>query len=152
MQRFVLPLVLSVLGACASTASLPAGEPVGEPMLAQEIVQFATVHADPSAFYERTVLVEATATAVCKKAGCWMQIEDQGQKAMVRWESGCGGKYKFPEVVGQRVLIQGSFYPKTITQEDAEHIEEEAGGGVEIEREGYEFNASSVLVLDGKTS
>ena len=67
---------------------------------------------------------------------------------MVRWESGCGGKYAFPPgAVGRRVLIQGSFYPKTISEEDAEHLEEEAAEGVVIPREGYEFNASAILVL-----
>ena len=50
------------------------------------------------------------------------------------------GKYAFPEsAVGERVLIQGSFYPKVISEEDARHIEEEAGGAMKVEREGYEF-------------
>jgi len=95
------------------------------------------------------VLVEATVEAVCAKKGCWMKVADEGRVAMVRWEAGCGGQYKFPmDAVGKRVLIQGSFYPKSISAEDAEHIAEEAGGKVEIPREGYEFNASSVLILE----
>ncbi len=54
-------------------------------------------------------------------------------------------KCAFPKsAVGKRVLIQGSFYPKVISAEDAEHLEAE--GAAEIEREGYEFNASAVLI------
>jgi hypothetical protein len=67
----------------------------------------------------------------------------------VRWESGCGGKHTFPtDAVGKRVLIQGSFYPKTISAADAEHLAEESGGKLDVQREGYEFNASAVMILD----
>jgi len=68
---------------------------------------------------------------------------------MVRWETGCGGKYAFPaEAVGKQVMIQGSFYPKTISPEDAEHLQEEAAEGVVIPTETWEFNASAVVVLE----
>ncbi len=147
-SRLVLALALFA-AACASTPTLPPGEIVGEELLPQEIVAFASVDAEPEPYFERTVLVEATATAVCQAAGCWMQIEDQGRTAMVRWETGCGGKYAFPpEIAGQRVVIQGSVYPVTLSDEDLEHLQAEAGEDIEIRREGYEFNASSVLVLE----
>ncbi len=143
-------LLLS-LAACA-TYDLPAGDHVGLDMQPRQPVAFATVDAAPSDFFNRTVLVEATATAVCAKAGCWMQIEDEGKTAMVRWETGCGGEYAFPqEIEGKRILVQGSFYPKTISPEDLEHMQEEAGREVEIEAEGYEFNASAVLVVEEAT-
>lgn len=137
--------------ACTSAPpALPPGEAFGEPLVAQEqVVPLATVDANPSAYFERTVLVEATVEAVCKRAGCWMQIADEGRTAMVRWETGCGGKYVFPqEAVGRRVIVQGSFYPKTISPEDVEHLQEEAGEAIAIEAEGYEFNASAVLLID----
>ena len=148
LNRLFLAVALTLTGACASTPVLPAGDAIGEPMEPKQTVTFATVHANPSEYFEQTLLVEATATAVCVKAGCWLQIEDSGSTAMVRWESGCGGKYMFPEdIAGRRILIQGSFYPKELTEADAEHMQEEAGTEVEIERDGYEFNASAVLVL-----
>lgn len=143
-----LALALAFPG-CKTTHELPPGQVVGEPIVAQETHRFAVVDAEPAKFYEKTVLVEATVTAVCKKKGCWMKVEDQGKVAMVRWESGCGGQYVFPmDAVGKRVVIQGSFYPKKISAADAEHMAEEAGAKVEIPREGYEFNASSVLILE----
>jgi len=149
-MKHLLTLIVTLLAcaSCQAPASLPAGDTFGEPIVARAIVPFATVHAAPSDYYEQTLLVEATTTAVCLKAGCWMQIEDAGQTAMVRWETGCGGKYVFPEdLVGRRVVIQGSFYPKELSDEDAEHLQEEAGGELDIEREGYEFNASAVLLI-----
>ncbi len=129
---------------------LPSGEIVGEALLEElQVVEFATVDADPKSYFEQTVLVEATATAVCQRAGCWMQISDDESTARVRWETGCGGKYAFPaDLAGKRILIQGSFYPTTLSEEDAEHLQSEAPEGVVIEREGYEFNASSIVILD----
>ena len=95
------------------------------------------------------MLVEATVTAVCKSAGCWMQVEDEGRKAMVRWETGCGGKYAFPaDAVGERILIQGSFYPKEISPEDLEHLQGEADEGVTFLAKGYEMNASAVVLTE----
>ncbi|MEX1026016.1 MAG: DUF4920 domain-containing protein [Planctomycetota bacterium] len=153
-MKHLMPAFLIVLVAgCASTASdvqstLPEGTAFGEPMAAQPVVSLATVEADPSAYYERTLLVEATATAVCQKAGCWMKVEDGDTQAIVRWEAGCGGAYEFPrDLAGQRVIIQGSYYPKTISPADAEHMQEEAGRTVEIAQEGHEFNASAILVV-----
>lgn len=141
-------LVLSLLGACAAP-QLPAGTPIGEAMEADTIHQFATVDASPTEYFNRTVLVEAGVVNVCKKAGCWIQIEDEGKTALVRWETGCGGKYKFPmEAIGKRILIQGSFYPKELSDEDREHMKEEAGEDLEIRPDPYEFNASSVMILE----
>lgn len=141
-------VLLAFLAACASTAELPAGESVGQPLVAMPAVGLSAVSADPEAFANRTVLVEATAEAVCQRAGCWMQIEESGVVAMVRWETGCGGLYEFPEAaVGRRVLIQGSVYPKVLSDDELEHLVAEAGPGVEIERTGFELNASAVLVV-----
>lgn len=158
-MKILTALLLSaavLTSACSSThespakaATLPAGQPYGEAMQAQPSVRFAVVDAEPPKYFNKTLLVEATVKAVCKKKGCWMQVEDEGRTALVRWETGCGGKYTFPmEATGKRVLIQGSFYPKKLTKEDAEHMEEEAGGKMSLPLDGYEFNASSVLVLE----
>lgn len=134
---------------CSTTHELPQGRVIGEAIQPQETHRFAVVDAEPAKFFDKTVLVEATVQAVCLTKGCWMKVEDQGKVAMVRWEAGCGGQYAFPvDMVGKRVLIQGSFYPKKISEADAAHIQEEAGKKIEIPLEGYEFNASSVLVIE----
>ena len=117
--QFLAPAALCVFAACASTTteqSIPNGAWTGEAATIDTVVQFAEVDANPSAYYDRTVFVEATAFAVCKKMQCWMQIEDQDHWATVRWDSGCGGNYKFPEeATGQRVVVQGELYPKELT-------------------------------------
>lgn len=148
-MRTAILLLTLVLTACQATSKLPEGQDFGEKLEARTIHKFALLDAEPAKFFNQTLLVEGTVKAVCLKKGCWMQIEDQGRVAMVRWESGCGGKYAFPmDSAGKRILIQGSFYPKQITAEDAEHLQEEAGGKLELKLDGYEFNASAVRILN----
>lgn len=156
LLRSLSLLLLVCVAACRTTPDAP-GEPrgvhFGEPLEPRPALPYSVVVSSPSDHLERTLLVEATVTAVCKKKGCWMQVEDGGETAMVRWESGCDGKYAFPaDAVGKRVRIQGSFYPKTISPEDAEHLQQEAGGGgviaVAIPEETWELNTSAVVVLD----
>jgi len=150
-RTLVASAALLLLAACAATPETPqppAGQHIGRAFQTLEPVAFAVVDADPAAYYDKTVLVEATITSVCQSMGCWMQIEDQGKTAMVRWESGCGGEFAFPkDAAGKRVWVQGSFYPKTISEGDAAHMEEESGGTLKVAREGYEFNSNAVLVL-----
>ena len=137
--------LLAALTACTVTQSRRYGEPLED----KPALSYAVVSTAPADYYEQTLHVTANVVAVCQKAGCWMQIEDGGRTAMVRWESGCGGQYTFPaDAVGKRVMIQGSFYPKTISPEDAEHLQEEAAEGVVIPTETWEFNASAVVVFD----
>lgn len=150
IHRIAFVTVLAISLGCRGPQSQPSGVHIGGEIHTQATRRFAIVDANPAAFFDQTLLVEATVLAVCQKKGCWMQITDDGHTAMVRWESGCGGKFAFPtDAVGKRVLIQGSFYKTTISEADARHLEEEAGRKVEIPREGYEFNASAVVVIDG---
>ena len=141
------PLLL-VLAACAAPADAPPGARIGEPIEPRPVVQYALVGADPAAHLEETVLVEATVVAVCQNAGCWMQVEDGGRTALVRWYTECGGKYAFPkDLAGKRVVIQGSFHPKATDADEAEHLAQEARRELEIPPEGYELNASAIVVL-----
>jgi len=152
------PAALLVLAAaCASAPDGPlrdvvaAGTVIGEPVRPLEVHRFAELDADPARWFDRTLLVEAEVVAVCRKAGCWMQIADEGRTALVRWETGCGGKYAFPaDAVGRRVLVQGSFYRKELSDDDRRHLEEEAGGALAIRPDPYELNASAVVLLDGR--
>jgi hypothetical protein len=152
LRTLALALGLSLAAACETSGfsnTLPPGEGIGMPMEARPILHFAVVDATPEKFFEQTLLVEAKVKVVCQKMGCWMQIEEDGHSAMVRWESGCGGKFAFPkDAAGKRILIQGSFYKKEISPADAEHLKEESGGKLVVANETYEFNASGVRILD----
>ncbi|GJM43407.1 MAG: hypothetical protein DHS20C21_02490 [Gemmatimonadota bacterium] len=155
-------------GAERAAIQLPDGaEALGEPITVTEpAVALATVRAHPEQYFEKTILVEATAEQVCQAAGCWMTIADGAVVAggaggdaaegvadeaiWVRWASGCGGKYAFPkDAGGRRVLVQGSFYPKEIAAEDAEHLAGESQGlkAEEIVGKTFEMNATAFVLL-----
>jgi hypothetical protein len=143
----LLPLVL-LLAACASTADAPPGERIGEPLESRASVRYALVGAEPATWVDQTVLVEATVVAVCQNAGCWMQVEDGGHTALVHWYTECGGKYAFPKnLAGKRVLIQGALHRKATDADEAEHLAQEARTELEIPLEGYELNATAIVVL-----
>lgn len=145
MRHYMLCLLLA---ACVSQPPLPSGERIGEPIESRGIVHYALIDADPTAYLDKTVLVEATVLAVCQNAGCWMQIEDSGRTAMVKWFTDCGGKYAFPkDLAGKRVLIQGAYHAKETSAEEIEHRSQEAGVDLKIPQQGYELNASAIVVL-----
>lgn len=146
------PILIPLLFAAAcATNQAPPGEHIGEPVKNIEVQSLAHVAAKPEDHFNQTLLVEAKVKAVCQSMGCWMQVEDSGYTSLVRWETGCGGKYAFPkDAAGERILIQGSFYPKELSTQDAEHMEMEAGKELALPEKGYEFNANAVVLLDRK--
>ncbi|MBM3978304.1 MAG: DUF4920 domain-containing protein [Planctomycetes bacterium] len=133
---------------CASPPALPDGECIGAEFRPAAVHRLAELDRQPSAFYDRTVLVEARIEAVCQKVGCWMKLVDGDSEALVRWEAGCGGAFTFPkDAAGKRVIVQGSYYPKEIAPADIEHLREEAGGAVSIPARTHELNVSAILVI-----
>jgi hypothetical protein len=124
---------------------------IGEPIQAGEPVKLAAVQADPAAYFEKTILVEGTAAAICQAKGCWMTIADgEGEPIWVRWSSGCGGKYAFPkDAAGRRMIVQGSFYEKEIDAAAAEHLaaENETIDKDAIVGKTFEMNATGCVLL-----
>jgi hypothetical protein len=151
----------ALLAPCLALASFACATPpsgddshgvelIGENMQAQPRIRYSIVDASPQEFLGKTVIVDATVKAVCQNAGCWMQIEDGGHTAMVRWFTECGGKYSFPkDAAGKRVLVQGTLERKHTDKDQAEHMETEAGRDLAIPTDGYELDANSVLIFDG---
>lgn len=137
-------------------AALPADATrIGDAItVADAPVTLAQVRANPEAFFEKTLLIEGTAAAVCQAKGCWMTITDgQGEPIWVRWSTGCGGNYAFPkDAAGHHVVLQGSFYPKEISPADAEHLAEESGTlkAEDIAGETFEINATAFVLFPGE--
>lgn len=147
MTRFAALLALVVLACGCATTHAPKGRHIGEPILDLRTKKLADLMANPAPYVDRKVLIEGRIKAVCKKKGCWMQIEDGPHSVLVRWETGCGGRYAFPrDAVGERVIVQGSFYPKELSAKDAEHMREEAGAELDLARKVYEINADAVVL------
>ena len=165
--RYALPVIprvtvspllsLIAFAACAAPGAAPSappsGEHVGEALESREVVALADLARDPSAYEGRTLLVEAGVAAVCPNAGCWMKIEDGDAAAIVRWETGCGGRYAFPaDAAGRRVLVQAALLPEPLSEDARAHLEAEAGRspeGLLPEGEVRELNASAIVLIGG---
>ncbi|MAF26269.1 MAG: DUF4920 domain-containing protein [Gemmatimonadota bacterium] len=154
---FLIPLLVGCGGggeAPSPKSAVPEGAVViGQELTRTEPVTLATVQSAPETYFEQTILVAATAESVCQSMGCWMTVrEGEGEIVWVRWGEGCGGEFAFPkDIAGKRVLLEGSIYPKEISEEDAEHIAEESGGmtAEEIAGKAFEINATACVILPG---
>lgn len=62
----------------------PAGSSFGAPITSKQVVHLADLARDPAHFSGQTIVLTGTVTDVCQHMGCWMVIEDAGQKARVR--------------------------------------------------------------------
>jgi hypothetical protein len=124
---------------------------VGEAITVPVPVQLAVVKRSPAEWFERTILVEATAADVCQARGCWLTLTDgPGEPIWARWASGCGGQYAFPkDVAGRRVVVQGSIYEKEIDPTAAAHLAAESGGLVaeEVAGKTLEMNVTACVIL-----
>lgn len=142
---------LGLVAACSSLShtTVPAerhGDAIGEPIVVHQSIALSEIGARPPA--GESLLVEGTARDVCTRKGCWMQIEDDGERALVRWKGGCDGAYAFPaDAIGKRVLVQGTIRRAELTTEDVEHMLEEAQQGLDPRKSTFEIAASAVLVL-----
>lgn len=122
------------------------GDAIGEPIVVKQSIVLSVIGARPSS--GESLLIEGTARDVCTRKGCWMQLEDGGKSALVRWKSGCSGAYAFPaDVIGKRVLVQGTVGRAEFSTEEVEHMLEEAQQGLDPRQSSFEIAASAVLVL-----
>ena len=72
-------LVLIVLGVmCLSTAFSADAKIYGEGLTGTEITPISQLLEEPERFEGETIRISGTVQAVCKKAGCWMEIQAAG--------------------------------------------------------------------------
>jgi hypothetical protein len=70
-------------GSTEATVSL-ADQKFGAPITLTEDTQLANIAASPSEFAGKTVRTTGVVKAVCKKAGCWMEIGDDASRAHIK--------------------------------------------------------------------
>ena len=106
----------------------------------------AKLVSEPAKFANQTVCTEGVVAAVCKSAGCWMEIADETGQAHIKM---AGHSFFVPrEANGHRARIQGKVIPAAAAQDTCgskdncrENAEKETGrvAKIEIEATGVEF-------------
>src|SRR5688500_11502562 len=158
-------LVTSLLTACAKapdptpsadpaqpkSASASALKPLEKKQFGAAITEKAptsltSLVKEPEKFANQTVCTEGVVSAVCKSAGCWMEIADDSGQAHIKM---AGHSFFVPrEANGHRARIQGKVIPSEAAQDTCgqkdgcrENAEKETGkvAKIEIEATGVEF-------------
>lgn len=86
------------------SASQAARKSFGTPITESKTVALTDIAKEPSKFADQTVRTEGKVSAVCKKAGCWMEISDESGTAHVKM---AGHSFFVPkDSSGKRAVVQ----------------------------------------------
>ena len=126
--QFAVALALSATPARAAACE---ADTYGAGVTLTEITPVEAVLADPAAWSGRTVRVEGTVREVCRKAGCWMEIETgEGESRLrVKVED---GEIVFPvSARGHHATAEGTVEAVEMSAEELlawrRHLAEEQG-------------------------
>jgi hypothetical protein len=123
---------ISFVAAWLAVATVSAADKkvYGEGVTEGEVTSAAAVLANPEAYEGRVVRVRGVVVDVCRKMGCWIEVESvEGGRIQVKVEDGV---IVFPEtVVGKGALAEGIVEIRDLTRERyvewLEHVAEEQG-------------------------
>ncbi len=114
-----------------------------------KIMTVTDIFADLTGFEGKNVVVEGTMTEICREAGCWTVISD-GQnyiRAMTLH------KFLMPkdmDISNKKVVVEGEFAVKEITEEQAKHFAEESGkknDDIKGPQKMYRITAKGIKIL-----
>jgi hypothetical protein len=100
----VVPTQQAATPGAAASGSL-AQQKFGEAITETTETSLATITAAPADYANKTIRTTGLVTAVCKSAGCWMEIGDETSKAHIKM---AGHKFLVPRTSnGHRAIVQG---------------------------------------------
>lgn len=67
----------------------------------------------------------STVKEVCQKKGCWMNLDMNGEEAMVRFKD--YGFFMPKDITGQEIIVNGKAYVEEMSVEDQRHYAEDGG-------------------------
>ncbi len=92
----------------------------------QKVLTVTDIFADLKGFEGKTVVVQGDMSEICRSGGCWTIVTDgkNNIRAMTLH------KFILPkemDITNKKVVIEGEFATKEITEEQAKHFAEESG-------------------------
>ncbi len=114
-----------------ATINNAAGNKYGKEITLKEKTKISAILAEPQKYLGKTVLVEGTVVAVCKKRGCWIDLASDKKFQQIKIKVN-DGEIIFPmEESGKTALVEGTVYEIKMTKEEAlekaKHQAEEHG-------------------------
>ncbi|QIZ77579.1 DUF4920 domain-containing protein [Ferrimonas lipolytica] len=154
-MTFARKMVTAVL---ASALSLPtAAVDFGEPVQPELLTDVATILANADSYENRRVTIEGEVIAVCKKAGCWLEIaaKDGSNYLKVKVKD---GDMVFPtSSIGKEAIVTGTVQAKRFdlaqTKKYLAHVAEEQGqpfdpASVTAAKTLYQLVPTGVTIVD----
>ena len=103
-----------------------------------------TLLADPQAYVGKAVRLDARISEVCQKKGCFMIAVSGDNTIRISFED-----YAFfvpTDTGGKTVTLTGRLIERTLTEDEAAHLREDAGSDVVQAGRAYELVAGAVRV------
>lgn len=122
MKKLALVLTLAATTAFAAEEVIKRGAAISADA---KTVALTKVLAAPKEYTETPVVVEGLVEKACTKKGCWMQIVPEEGKPGVRVTFKDYGFFVPTSSAGMKVRAEGVASVKTLSKEDAEHLEGE---------------------------
>ena len=108
-------------------------------------IPLATVLENPQSYTKEAVVVEGVIAASCTRQGCWMQLapsaEKEAQSVRVTFKD--YGFFIPLQAKGMMARAEGVAVVKTLSKEDADHLEEE-GAKLTRQKDGTALEVSFV--------
>ena len=114
MMRVMAGLVAAVCAVATMTLAAAEGKTYGKGVVLKTATPIAMLLGAPKDYTGKTVRVDGVVTAVCDKAGCWMDLRDEkaDPKAPTLRMKVNDGEITFPVTAkGKKASIEGVFEP-----------------------------------------
>ncbi len=147
MFKKMCVIILGAAGILVAQGSGKFGKDVSE-----KEIGLSQVMLNPATNSGKTIAIRAKVNAVCKKKGCWMELQDGTSALRVTFEN--YGFFVPKDCEGKTVIAQGIMTEKLISESEARHYLEDAGKSAEeIEKikgssKAYTFIATGVKFVD----
>jgi hypothetical protein len=132
----------------ALAAGLPtahAAQTFGAEMPDGDPLPLAAALDDPARFGEPARKFEGRVVQVCQNKGCWMMLEQDGRAARVMMHD---HSFSVPKDAAGRAVVHGVLSEKTLSEEAAAHLAEDAGESKPVAQVEYRITAYSVQLDD----
>lgn len=121
-------------------------ETFGSPLPEQkDVIGLGTLLADSARYLDKDVLIRTRVAKVCQAKGCFFIAQEGADSARVSFTD-----YSFfvpSDISGRTVTLAGSLIRRELSEAQAAHLNEDAGGGRAIQSGAqYEIVATSVRV------
>ncbi len=136
LNRFALATMLAFgLSGTAFAAEYGAPMPEGDAMPVTELLPQAEDHSGHAMKFSGRI------TQVCQAKGCWVMLEANGTGIRVK----TGHKFFLPKDASGNAVVHGELSPVALSEGQAQHYNDESGGGVSAGRE-WQILATSIVI------